>query len=69
MSNFVYKKTEITSMKVVGIIDTDMMTMDVDGEEKSLATLLSDFNGGCIELNLKIKSEEELDGPVVTRHE
>lgn len=65
MSNFVYKKTEITSMKVVGIIDTDMMTIDVDGEEKSLATLLSDFNGGCIELNLKIKSEEELDEPVV----
>ena len=64
MANFVYKKTETTSMKVVGILDTDRMTIDVDGDEKSLATLLSDFNGGCMEINIKTKSEEELDEPV-----
>ncbi len=52
MANFVYKKTETTSMKVVGILDTDRMTIDVDGDEKSLATLLSDFNGGCMEINI-----------------
>ncbi len=63
MANFVYKKTETTSMKVVGILDTDRMTIDVDGDEKSLATLLSDFNGGCMEINIKTKSEEELDEP------
>lgn len=69
MANFVYKKTQTTSMKVVGILDTDRMTIDVDGDEKSLATLLSDFNGGCMEINIKTKSEEELDEPVSNEDE
>jgi len=69
MANFVYKKTETTSMKVVGILDTDRMTIDVDGDEKSLATLLSDFNGGCMEINIKTKNEEELDEPVANEAE
>ena len=61
--NFVYKRTETTNMKIAGIIDTDRMTVDVDGEEKNLATLLSVFNGGCVEINVKIKDETELDEP------
>lgn len=69
MANFVYKKTETTSMKVVGILDADKMTIDVDGDEKSLSTLLSDFNGGCMEINIKIKNEEELDEPVSNEDE
>lgn len=64
MANFVYKKTETTSMKVIGVLDTDKMTIDVDGDKKSLSTLLSDFNGGCMEINIKTKNEEELDEPV-----
>ena len=64
MANFTYKRTEITSMKITGILDTDRMIIDVDGEEKSLATLLSDFNGGCMEINIKTKSEEELEEPL-----
>ncbi len=63
MKNFTYKKTETTSMKVIGILDTDRMTIDVDGDEKSLATLLSDFNCGEIEINIKTKSEEDLVEP------
>jgi len=63
MANFVYKKTETTAMKIAGVIDTDNMTIDVDGFEKSLATLLSDFNGGCVEINVKTKNEEELNEP------
>lgn len=63
--NFVYKKTTQTSMKIAGIIDTDTMTVDVDGNVKQLKTLLSDFNGGCVEINVKVKDEEELDEPVV----
>ena len=50
-------------MKVAGILDTDNMTVDVDGEEKKLSTLLSDFNGGAIEINIKVKDEEDLDEP------
>lgn len=64
MASFVYKKVETTNMKIAGIIDTEKMTVDVDGDEKKLSTLLSDFNGGCIEINIKVKSEEELDEPV-----
>ena len=69
MANFVYKKTETTSMKVVGILDTDRMTIDVDGDKKNLSTLLSDFNGGCMEINIKTKNEEELDEPVANENE
>lgn len=63
MSNFTYKRTTTTSMKVTGIIDTDNMTVDVDGEVKKLSTLLSDFNGAGIEINVKVKDEEEIDEP------
>jgi hypothetical protein len=63
MSNFTYKRTTTTSMKVAGIIDTDNMTVDVDGEVKKLSTLLSDFNGAGIEINVKVKDEEEIDEP------
>lgn len=63
MPNFVYKRTTQTAMKVAGIIDSDKMTIDVDDEEKDFATLLSDFNGSYVEINVKIKNEEELDEP------
>ena len=63
MANFAYKKTVTTAMKVVGILDSDNLTVDVDGEEKKLSTLLSDFNGAPIEINIKVKDEEELDEP------
>lgn len=63
MANFAYKKITTTAMKVAGILDTDNMTVDVDGEGKKLSTLLSDFNGGAIEINIKVKDEEDLDEP------
>ena len=63
MANFIFKETKQTSMKIAGIIDTDNMTVEVDGEKKKLATLLSVFNGCDIEINVKIKEENELDEP------
>lgn len=66
MANFVFKRTETTNMKVAGFIDTDKMNIDVDGEVKDLKTLLSAFNGGCVEINVKVKNEEELDEPTST---
>lgn len=69
MANFAYKKTTTTAMKVAGIIDTDNMTVDVDGEEKKLATLLSVFNGGGVEINVKVKEENELDEPTESNEE
>lgn len=62
--NFAYKRTTQTAMKIAGVVDTDKTTIDIDGDEKRLATLLSDFNGGCVEINVKVKDEEELDEPV-----
>lgn len=63
-SNFVFKKTLTTNMKIAGILDVENMTVDIDGEEEKLSTLLSPFEGSCIEINVKVKSEEELDKPV-----
>lgn len=69
MANFVFKENKQTSMKIVGIIDTDNMTIDVGGEEKKLATLLSVFNGGVVEINVKVKEENELDEPTESNKE
>lgn len=69
MANFAYKKTVTTSMKVVGIIDTEKMTIDIDGEEKNISTLLSDFNGAGVEINIKVKDEELLNEPTDTEEE
>lgn len=69
MANFTYKKTLTTQMKVVGTLDTDMMTIEVDGENKKISTLLSDFEGECIEITIKTKAEQELDEPTVSDEE
>lgn len=63
MANFSYKKVTTTNLKASGTFDTYRMVIEVNGEEKKLSTLLSDFNGGEIEINIKVKSEEELDPP------
>lgn len=62
-NTFSFKEVTTKTMKIAGMLDTDRMVVDVDGEEKSLATLLSVFNGVDIELVAKIKSESELDEP------
>lgn len=69
MANFAYKKTVTTAMKVAGILDSDNLTVDVGGEEKKLSTLLSGFNGAPIEINIKVKDEEELDEPIEAAEE
>lgn len=69
MSNFVFKETKQTSMKIAGILDSDNLTVEVDGEEKKLTTLLSVFNGGGVEINVKVKEENELDEPTESNKE
>ena len=69
MAAFTHKRTVTETMKITGNIDTDRMVIDVDGEEKKLTTLLSVFNGGGIELNVKIKDEEELPEPTADEKE
>ena len=60
---FSFKEVTTKTMKITGMVDTDNMTIDVDGEEKKLSTLLSVFNGTDVDIQVKIKSEEELDEP------
>lgn len=55
MASFVYKTVKTTSMKIAGVIDTDRMIIEVDGEEKKLSTLLQEFNNYEIEFNIKTK--------------
>ena len=63
MKNLQYKKVTTTTLKVGGILDADRMIVDVDGVEKDIKTLLSDFADQCIELNVKVKDEMELEEP------
>ena len=65
MANFLYILVKTTTLKVAGILDVDRGTIEVDGVEKRLSTLLSDFNNECVEFTLKIKEENELDEPGV----
>ena len=64
MAAFTYKKTPTTSMKVTGILNPQTMVINVDGEDKQLSTLLRDFADLPVEINIKVKDEEELDEPV-----
>ena len=63
MANFVFKETKQKAMKIAGTIDTDTMIVNVDGDDKQLKTLFSPFNGCDVEINIKVKSDEELDEP------
>ncbi len=64
MAAFTYKKTSTTSMKVTDILNPQTMVINVDGEDKQLSTLLRDFADLPVEINIKVKDEEELDEPV-----
>lgn len=50
-------------MKISGILNSDNMTVSIDGVDKKLSTLLSDFHNECIEINIKTKIEEDLLEP------
>lgn len=63
MANFAYKLTTTKNMKTAGIFDAAAMTIDIDGEVKKLSTLWSEYDGVGVEINIKVKTEEELDEP------
>lgn len=60
---FSFKEVTTKTMKISGMVDIDNMTVDIDGDVKKLSTLLSVFNGADVDIQVKIKSEEELDEP------
>ena len=57
---FSYKKTTVTKLQAIGLLDTDNGTIDVKGETKQLLDLLKDFNGTTITLTVQVKEEEEI---------
>lgn len=63
MKTFVFKRNEVTSMKVLGVLDADNMIIDTEDGSKNITTLLSAFNGAVVELNVKTKNEEDLSEP------
>lgn len=63
MASFVFKEIKQTSMKIAGILNSNDLTINVDGEDKKLSTLLSVFNDNDVEINVKIKEKNELLEP------
>ena len=63
MANFTYKKATTTTLKACGIVDIEKGTIEIDGEDKKILSLLADFNGASIEFVAKVKDEEELSEP------
>ncbi len=61
--SFKYNKTTTTTLKVGGILDTDRGIIDIDGDERNLFSLISDFNGADVEIVVKVKIDEELAAP------
>lgn len=58
---FTYKKTTTTKLQAIGLMDTDKLTIEVEGETKSLAELLKDFNGTTVTLSVQVKEEEDIE--------
>lgn len=68
MANFSYKKTTNTTIKVTGLFNLgDMTIVSEDKElgevERSVTSLLSDFDGETISFSVTLKTEEELGDP------
>lgn len=58
--NLVYKKSTTITLKAVGTLDLEHGTIDIEGEERLIKDLLKDFDNLDVEINMKIKDEEEL---------
>lgn len=58
---FSYKKVTTTKLQAIGMFDADNLTIDVEGETKTLKDLLKDFNGTTVTLAVQVKQEEEIE--------
>ena len=63
MANFVFKVTTTKKLKATGTLDLENMTIEINGEDKKLTTLLSEYDGCEVNLTVDVKSEEDLDMP------
>lgn len=56
-----YKKSTSTTLKAVGFIDAENSTIEIEGSVVDIKTLLNDFDGEFAELQIKLKTDEDLD--------
>ena len=64
MSNIKYNRTTTTTLKVAGILDVANGVIDIDGEQRSLLAMMSDFEGAPVDITVKVKVDDELEVPV-----
>lgn len=60
-----YKKSTTTTLKAVGFVDAELGVMEIEGTgvPQKLSDLLKDFDGELVEINIKQKTDEELELP------
>lgn len=63
MAAFSFKVTTTKKLKACGVLDLSNMTIEINGEEKKLETLLTAYDGCVVNLSVDVKDEEELDMP------
>lgn len=61
--NFVYEKTVTTKIKATGLLNLANGTIEVDGEEKKMSSLFSDFDDCEVVITMQISDKEEFDMP------
>lgn len=61
--NFSYKKQQAVTLKASGLLNIDDFTIEIDGEDKDVKTLLRDFDGSEVILTVQTKVDEELEEP------
>ena len=59
--NLKYLKSTSTKLTVCGLVDKENNSINVDGEDISISTLLTDFNGCETTISFNIKQDEELE--------
>lgn len=61
MANFTYKKATTTTLKVIGAIHAERGVIETDDDEKDIADLIKEFDEQYVEIQIKVKDEEELE--------
>jgi len=55
-----YKKSTTTTLEAAGLLDAEGRVLDTDGESINIDDLLNEFADEFVELQLKLKDDEEL---------
>jgi len=56
-----YEKKTTVKLSTIRLLNTDEMTINVNGEDIKLSTLFKDFNGLEIEIAMGTKQSEDLE--------